>query len=61
MSGDFELIDIKTGQRLTIAQDGSELRDVIDPPALEYCDKCQLQKIKMDGDAETVASAYFGR
>jgi len=39
MSGDFEMINIKTGDRLTIAMDGSELRDQVAPPSIEWCDK----------------------
>jgi hypothetical protein len=34
MSGDFEMISIKTGDRLTIQMDGSELRDQVIPHRL---------------------------
>jgi hypothetical protein len=39
MSGDFEIINIQSGDRLTIAMDGSELRDNIAPPSIEWCDR----------------------
>ena len=39
--GDFEIIDIKTGKRLRIDKDGSELRDEVTPPAIEWCDRGQ--------------------
>lgn len=39
MSGGFEVIDIKTGKRLVIQMDGTELRDQIPPPIIEWCDK----------------------
>ena len=39
MSGDFEMINLKTGKRLLIQRDGTELRDEVEPPAIEYCDK----------------------
>ena len=38
MSGDFEMINVNSGQRLTIAMDGSELRDQVSPPSIEWCD-----------------------
>ena len=39
MSGDFEMIKIDTGERTTIKMDGSELRDQVNPPSIEWCDK----------------------
>ena len=47
--GDFEIIDIKTGKRLRIDKDGSELRDEVIPPAIEWCDKGQHYAPKMGG------------
>ena len=41
MSGDFEMINLKTGNRLTIQMDGTEIRDQVTPPAIEWCDKGQ--------------------
>jgi hypothetical protein len=49
MSGDFEMINIKTGDRLTIAMDGSELRDNITPPSIEWCDKGEHYASKING------------
>ena len=39
--GDFEMINLNTGERLRIDKDGSELRDEVIPPAIEWCDKGQ--------------------
>ena len=49
MSGDFEMINLKTGNRLTIQQDGTEIRDQVTPPAIEWCDKGQHFGLKIDG------------
>ena len=46
---DFEIIDIKTGKRLRIDKDGSELRDEVTPPAIEWCDKGQHYASKLGG------------
>ena len=47
--GDFEIIDIKTGKRLRIDKDGSELRDEVTPPAIEWCDRGQHYVSKLGG------------
>lgn len=47
--GDFEIIDIKTGKRLRIDKGGSELRDEVTPPAIEWCDKGQHYASKLGG------------
>ena len=47
--GDFEIIDIKTGKRLRIEKDGSELRDEVTPPAIEWCDRGQHYASKLGG------------
>ena len=49
MSGDFEMINLKTGNRLTIQMDGTEIRDQVQPPAIEWCDKGQQFGLKIDG------------
>ena len=49
MSGDFEMINLKTGNRLTIKMDGTEIRDQVQPPAIEWCDKGQHFGLKIDG------------
>jgi len=50
MSGDFELIDINTGKRLVIQMDGTEIRDQVEAPKVEFCDKCQEQKSMVLGE-----------
>ena len=47
--GDFEIINIKTGERLRIDKDGTELRDDVLPPAIEWCDKGQHYASKLGG------------
>lgn len=47
--GDFEIINIKTGERLRIDKDGSEIRDDVLPPAIEWCDKGQHYASKLGG------------
>lgn len=49
MSGDLEIINIKTGDRLTIAMDGSELRDAVTPPSIEWCDRGEHYANKING------------
>jgi hypothetical protein len=39
MSGDFEMVNLNSGQRLTIQMDGTELRDQLSPPSIEWCDR----------------------
>jgi hypothetical protein len=46
---DFEMINIKTGERLRIDKDGTELRDDVLPPAIEWCDKGQHYASKLGG------------
>ena len=53
MSGDFEMIRLDTGDRLIIKMDGSEIRDSIQPPAVEFCDKCHNTKNLVGGSYET--------
>ena len=53
MSGDFQMIRLDTGDRLTIKMDGSEIRDSISPPIVEYCDKCNNPKEASNGSYET--------
>lgn len=47
--GDFEIIKITTGERLRIDKDGSELRDEVTPPSIEWCDKGQHYASKLGG------------
>lgn len=47
--GDFEMINLKTGARLRIDKDGTELRDEVIPPIIEWCDTGQHFALKIDG------------
>lgn len=47
--GNFEIINLKTGARLRIDKDGTELRDEVTPPAIEWCDKGQHFAPKLGG------------
>jgi len=49
MSGDFEMINIKTGDRLVIQMDGTELRDQVTPPSIEWCDRGEHYVSKLSG------------
>ena len=49
LMGEFEIIKITTGERLRIDKDGSELRDEVTPPAIEWCDKGQHYASKLGG------------
>jgi hypothetical protein len=42
--GDLEIIKIATGERITMQVDGSVIKDQVEPPKLEWCDKCQSWK-----------------
>jgi len=53
MSGDFEMIRLDTGNRLRIDTDGTEIRDQVEAPTVEFCDKCQLQKNIIHGEYVT--------
>ena len=41
LMGDLEIIKIATGERTTIQVDGSVIKDQVEPPKLEWCDKCE--------------------
>ena len=47
--GDFEMINLQSGARLRIDKDGTELRDEVIPPAIEWCDKGQHFASKIGG------------
>ena len=49
MSGDFEMIRINTGERIIIHEDGTELRDQVNPPSIEWCDKGQHYGNRLNG------------
>lgn len=46
---ELEIIKIATGERLIIQMDGSELRDQIPAPSIEWCDKGQHFASKLGG------------
>ena len=50
--GDFEMINLSTGDRLRIDKDGTELRDEVSPPAIEWCDRGQHYAAKLGGRDE---------
>ena len=47
--GDFEMINLNTGDRLRIDKDGTELRDEVSPPDIEWCDRGQHYAAKLGG------------
>ena len=53
VSGDFEMIRLDTGERLRIDMDGTEIRDQVPAPTVEFCDKCQQQKNIIGGEFAT--------
>ena len=50
--GDFEMINLSTGDRLRIDKDGTELRDEVSPPEIEWCDRGQHFAAKLGGRDE---------
>lgn len=47
--GEFEIINLDSGKRYKVEKDGSELRDEVIPPAIEWCDKGQHFAPKLGG------------
>jgi hypothetical protein len=47
--GEMEITNLTTGKRLRIERDGTELRDEVVPPAIEWCDKGQHFAPKIGG------------
>lgn len=47
---DMEMIRIATGERTRYMANGEVIEDIIAPPKIEYCDRC-----------ETLKRAEFGR
>lgn len=45
---DMEMIKIATGERTIYKADGSVLKDQVDPPKIEWCDRCETFK-RFDG------------
>jgi hypothetical protein len=42
--GEMEIIKLDTGERTIFQTDGSVIKDQIDPPKIEWCDRCQAFK-----------------
>jgi hypothetical protein len=53
MSGGFEMIRLDTGERTRIDMDGTEIRDSVAIPTVEYCDKCNNTKDVLGGEYQT--------
>ena len=47
--GEFEIINLESGKRYKVEKDGSELRDEVIPPAIEWCDRGQHFAPKLGG------------
>lgn len=52
--GDMEMIKLSTGERTIYKVDGSVIKDEVDPPKVEWCDKCETFKRFDGGRFETV-------
>jgi hypothetical protein len=50
MSGDFKMTRVSTGESLTIKMDGTELRDTVTPPTIEWCDTGQHYANRLGGN-----------
>jgi hypothetical protein len=46
--GDLEIIKIATGERTRFMVDGSVVKDEIEPPKIDWCDRCETFK-RFDG------------
>ena len=51
---DMEMIKIATGERTRFMIDGSVLKDQVDPPKIEWCDRCETFKRFDGGRYDTV-------
>jgi hypothetical protein len=47
--GEFEMIRISTGERTVFAIDGTIIKDQIEPPKVEWCDRCECFKSAIGG------------
>lgn len=48
LMGSMEFIKLNTGERTRIDIDGTVVKDQIDPPRIEWCDRCEAFK-RFDG------------
>jgi hypothetical protein len=51
---DLEMIKIATGERTRFMTDGSVVKDQVDPPKIEWCDRCETFKRFDGGRYDTV-------
>jgi hypothetical protein len=42
--GEMKIIKLDTGERTIFQTDGSVIKDQVDPPKIEWCDRCQMFK-----------------
>jgi hypothetical protein len=48
LMGDMEMIRIADGERTRFMRNGSIVKDEVDPPKIEWCDRCETFK-RFDG------------
>jgi hypothetical protein len=41
---DMELIRIATGERTRFMANGETVKDLVDPPKIDFCDRCEMFK-----------------
>ncbi len=51
---DMEMIKIATGERTRFMADGLVVKDQVDPPKIEWCDRCETFKRFDGGRYDTV-------
>ena len=49
LMGEMEIIKLDTGERTMIEIDGTVIKDQIDPPVIDWCDKGQHYAQKSNG------------
>jgi len=49
LMGEMEIIKLNTGERTIIEIDGTVIKDQIDPPVIDWCDKGQHYAQKSNG------------
>jgi len=54
LMADMEMIKIASGERTRFMQDGTVTKDQVDPPKIEWCDRCEMFKRFDGGRYDTV-------
>ena len=54
LMADMEMIKIATGERTRFMRDNSVIKDQVDPPKIEWCDRCETFKRFDGGRYDTV-------